>query len=297
MLDIYDRVVESRTKKEHEEHSHKQEGTMLPFGMIVKAEGGWKDPAAIKAAYLYCMKATALGKGWLGYNWMTERFEFSHVRQSQTHVFNEAWTLCRKELSKYGKDFDDNALVDKPLGIAQSLVAQAAHVSLAGSPAGSAGKPKAAGSGAESLKRRHTEGAASVDPPKKDPKDPKKVPDVSRVAASGAKKTAIAYKAARDQAGTVIDCINRIESWGWALGSKDQTLMVEAKDALENAAANCESFMDYMVDDGKAVKSNYGDRSIDLFKSYPVMLDRFIADLRDKVKVLINMNSSRPKKS
>ena len=93
----------TRIIKKHEKSFARIEasnGTYLPFGMVVHAEGGWSDASAIHAANLYCRKAIEMGGDWTTWNVMTERLEFLHVRKEFTDVFKEKWGLYQEWRSK-----------------------------------------------------------------------------------------------------------------------------------------------------------------------------------------------------
>ena len=66
-------------------------GKYLPFSLIVKKEGGWKDKAAVIAAMKYVTKAIAMGGKWTEYNDMTERVDFFYVRKSKKEIFQKSW--------------------------------------------------------------------------------------------------------------------------------------------------------------------------------------------------------------
>jgi hypothetical protein len=66
-------------------------GKFLPFGMIVKAEGGWRDLSAIRAALTRVSKCLAMGEGWVQWNKMTDRLEFKFTRSRHIEAFERAW--------------------------------------------------------------------------------------------------------------------------------------------------------------------------------------------------------------
>ena len=75
-----------------------QKGTYLPLGMVVKKEGGWKDPAAVEGALTLCSRAIALGPPWLQTNFQTGRMTYLYFEIGFNEQFEEAWGLFRTEM-------------------------------------------------------------------------------------------------------------------------------------------------------------------------------------------------------
>ena len=62
--------------REHSKEMKKKEETIgchLPIGVIIKREGGWKDPAAVKAGCTRVLKCIALGGTFIKWDNMTDR--------------------------------------------------------------------------------------------------------------------------------------------------------------------------------------------------------------------------------
>ena len=76
-----------------------EKGTYYGFGRIVVEEGGWNDPAAIKAATRYVSKCLVMGGAWTDENPMTERTEFLYVKRHFIDEFRDKWSLCEKWMS------------------------------------------------------------------------------------------------------------------------------------------------------------------------------------------------------
>ena len=86
------KAVEKREHIQKVIHQELSLGEYLPFGMVVKREGGWKDASAIAAAETYFEECVALGNHWVSYNSMTKRGEVLYLRRQVRDVFENAWS-------------------------------------------------------------------------------------------------------------------------------------------------------------------------------------------------------------
>ena len=96
---IKKKLVEGDAKySKHTEvqHVNGEMGDYLPVGPLVKAEGGWKDPDAVKAARTLIETALKKGGQWVWEHPQTHRLEFLKLRRVHNSLRKDAW---RKDIS------------------------------------------------------------------------------------------------------------------------------------------------------------------------------------------------------
>ena len=89
--------MKTQRKVIKEEDTHDQrsgrldetKGTWLPFRMVLRREGGHRDPDNVRAAVTYVLKCMIIG--WVMYSTMAERLQFFHVRHTSKDYFDNAW--------------------------------------------------------------------------------------------------------------------------------------------------------------------------------------------------------------
>ena len=72
-------------------------GSFYPFEIIVKKEGGFRSPSAVRAAVTRCMKCLAMGEPFIEMNEHSERLEFMFVKKRKLDVFERRWEEKSKE--------------------------------------------------------------------------------------------------------------------------------------------------------------------------------------------------------
>ncbi len=87
----FDKLRESKTYKEVHETTGQKKGVYRPLGVIVKKEGGWNDPEAVKGSFLLAAKCVLMGSPWVEMNPFTERVEFLHMERSTIDTFKKHW--------------------------------------------------------------------------------------------------------------------------------------------------------------------------------------------------------------
>ena len=79
----WSRVRAEKLRIERHTELEAEIGTWLPVPRVVKEEGGYKSPAAVKAAMNYVRKAVAMGPAWAQVNPMTEAIEVYYIRREK----------------------------------------------------------------------------------------------------------------------------------------------------------------------------------------------------------------------
>jgi len=86
-------------------------GVYLPFGMVLKAEGGAEDPEALKAARLHATRCAELGAPYIQMNPMTDRLEYLHFQHQKKEVLQRAWSLHERRGPSFREPANDEAEV------------------------------------------------------------------------------------------------------------------------------------------------------------------------------------------
>ena len=84
-------TVKARDSCRREMKSDETIGIHLPFGIIVKKEGGWRAVTAIRAAVTRVMKCLVLKAKIVTWNSMTDRIEFLFTRTRHFETFERIW--------------------------------------------------------------------------------------------------------------------------------------------------------------------------------------------------------------
>jgi hypothetical protein len=93
----YKNVRVSKTHVKSYSFVNRNHGCYRPFGAIVQKEGGWKDKAAVRGTAVVALKCIKMGGEWMRWNFLTERFEFWHLKCERIEDFTEAWSMRRNE--------------------------------------------------------------------------------------------------------------------------------------------------------------------------------------------------------
>ena len=100
-MELQDKIVVRRSKKEILEEQLGEKGEYMAFDRIVIAEGGETSPAAVKRAVNYCKHAMAAGEPFLEYHEWKEATEILYFRKIRTSVFTTKWSLERVEEKEF----------------------------------------------------------------------------------------------------------------------------------------------------------------------------------------------------
>jgi hypothetical protein len=183
------------------------EGTYEPIDVVYQREGG--TPSAWTRTLTYVRRAASMGGNWTRLNAMTEGFEVLYIKNKRCTLFQKKWEQYQK------------FKVDDP------------------EPA--APKPKALPAAKLPAKRKG-------DAVPETPTPPKKLRDIPMdKALIAAKMTKQAFTKAGGQCTTITQAIEKDTLWAWAKTVPQYTKMLEAKDALDDIAADFSNFLIYDI--------------------------------------------------
>jgi len=84
-------------QEDHKNHSI-QDGEYMPFGMIVKSEGGWEDPDAVRGATTLAIKAVVMGPPWTMINDQTGRLTYWKITHKTREIFSKTWSTVEDSM-------------------------------------------------------------------------------------------------------------------------------------------------------------------------------------------------------
>ena len=102
-FNLYDTLVQTRTKTDEMEESDWAKGTYQPFDMVVSNEGGFSDENLL-ASKKYCSACVEKGGKWIRWNDMSQRLEYFYVKHGHTQSSRQKWTLQREEGKRTAMD-------------------------------------------------------------------------------------------------------------------------------------------------------------------------------------------------
>jgi hypothetical protein len=205
----YTLLESSSSYSETLNESELDEGTYEPIDVVYQREGGTQ--AAWARTLTYVRRATSMGGNWIKINAMTDGFEVLYIKNKRCTLFEKKWAQHQK------------FQVEEP-ELAASYT-----------------KPKALPAAALPAKRKG-------DTTPETPTPVKKLRDIPMdKALIAAKMTKQAFTKAGGQCTTITQAIEKDPLWAWAKTVPQYTKMLEAKDALDDIAADFSNFLIYDI--------------------------------------------------